>query len=264
MAFGEIVLQSQLLFLIFVRVFAMLQASPMLGSDAVATFVRLGLAMATAVVVLPLVAEAGYPVPDTGLAYAGLMVGEALVGVIIGLYLNVIFAALQTAGQFFSFQMGFGASQVLDPLAQVQLPLMGQLFNIVAMLVFVTTAGFQRLFFFGVYRSFQALSVPNFALVGEDVARMFMRGLSGLFQQALIIALPIVGTLLIVNLTLGLMSKAAPQMNLLMLGFPMAITVAFLMLIIVIPTIMPVFAALVESAFDTLMALFYEIGARGT
>ncbi len=73
--------------------------------------------------------------------YVLVVAGEVLIGLTLGFLLSMIFAVFQTAGQFFSLQMGFGASEVFDPLAQVELPLMGELLNLVALLVFISRLG---------------------------------------------------------------------------------------------------------------------------
>lgn len=201
-----------------------------------------------------------YPLPDTGLAYMLLVVGEAIVGIIMGLYLVIIFSAFQTAGQFFSLQMGFGASQVFDPLAMIELPLMGQFFNQVAMLVFVIVGGFQKTFQIGVYRSFHAMRAVDLVGIQEDLATFLLSGLVRLFAQAFVIALPVVGTLFLVSITMGLLAKAAPQMNLLMLGFPINIGVAFLMIFLALPLIVHAFSAVIDEAYNYLASMLTTIG----
>lgn len=80
------------------------------------------------------------------LYYILLLAGEAMIGVIMGFFVSLIFAAFSTAGQFFAFQMGFSAASAYDALSQVENPLMGQFLNFAAMLVFMQTQWFQRLF----------------------------------------------------------------------------------------------------------------------
>jgi len=67
------------------------------------------------------------------MAYALLLVGEAMIGLVMGFFLSIVYSAFTTAGQFFSLQIGFGASETYDPLAEVELPLMGQFLNLIAM-----------------------------------------------------------------------------------------------------------------------------------
>lgn len=249
MILNQVVMNIQVVFLIFARVFAVAQVAPLLSSQSIPRIARVALCLMVSVLLLGWVE---YPLPDSGLAYMLLVVGESMVGIIMGLYLVIIFSAFQTSGQFFSLQMGFGASQVFDPLAMIELPLMGQFFNHVAMLVFVAVGGFQKIFQIGIYRSFQAMRAVDLVGVQEDLASFLLSGLVRLFAQALVIALPVVGTLFLMSITMGLLAKAAPQMNLLMLGFPINIGVAFLMIFLAFPLIVHAFAAVIEGAFSNL------------
>lgn len=256
MSLYDIAENAQLLFLLFTRVFLMLRTAPLVSGQGVPGIARIGLAFMAAWVVFPWIQEAGYPIPDTGLSYMLLVVGEGLVGMIMGMFITLVFTTFQTAGQFFSLQMGFGASQVFDPMSQVEIPLVGQFFNLVAMFVFITTEGFNRLFLTGVLRSFKAIRAVDVLQANEELAGLMIFGLSSLFEQALIISLPILGTLVIVNISLGLMAKAAPQMNLLMLGFPAAILIAFLVMFLALPLIIGAFDRILQGGFEVLHDLF--------
>jgi flagellar biosynthetic protein FliR len=252
---GTLVANAQLFFLVFVRIFALVQIAPLLSSRAIPQLAKIGLAFFTSFVVFGTVAQSGYPIPDTGLAYGLLIVGEAMVGIIIGFFLVLIFATFQLAGQVFSLQMGFGASQVFDPMAQVQIPVMGQFLNLVALFVFVSTQGLQRVFLIGVQRSFEHVRAVDFAAMREDIALQILERLSLLFQQAIIIAFPILGTLFLVYVGIGLIGKAAPQMNLLILGFPIAILVAFVMIFLAFPFLVEAFDRVIDEAFEVIARL---------
>ncbi len=256
MQFDGAVMSVQLFFLLFVRVFAMQQFAPLLSSGSIPGVAKIALALLSASLVLPMVQASGYAIPESGIEYALLAVGEALIGIIMGFMLAIVYAAFQTAGQFFSLQMGFGASQVFDPLAQIEIPLLGQFLNIVAMLVFVFTAGFQKIFLSGVYLSFRSVRAIDLVLLREDILVAMLRSLSGLFESALLVSFPILGTLLLVQVVMGLLAKAAPQMNLLMLGFPISITVSFVMLLISIPFLMASFDRIIDIGFQQLIDFF--------
>lgn len=255
MGFEQIIEHAQVYLLIFVRVFAVLRISPLISSAAVPGIARIGLALFTSVAVFPWVLEAGYPIPDEGLNYALLLAGEALVGIILGFFLVIVYSAFLVAGQFFSLQMGFGASQVFDPLALVEIPMMGQFLNVIAMFVFISTNGLQKIFLSGVLRSFQTVRAVDLVASKDAVLPALFRGISTLFEQALVISFPILGTLLVVFVTMGLLAKAAPQMNLLMFGFPVSISVAFFMLFLTLPFIMEAFTRIIDGAFEGIMHL---------
>lgn len=258
---GEIANNAAVFFLIFARVLALILVAPLLNSAGVPYVAKIALAGLSAFLVYPWIGDA-YPIPPTGLAYAFLVLGEVLVGIITGFILVLAYAAFQVAGQFFSLQMGFGASQVFDPMAQIQIPIMGQFLNLVAMFVFLTVSGFQKLFLTGVVHSFQAFRAVDLVIYREDLLQVLLRGLSGLFEHAMVIAFPILGTLFLVSLTMGLFAKAAPQMNLLMLGFPLAIGVAFLIIFLAMPFLVEVFSKIVDRSFESVYRLFGVVGGE--
>lgn len=250
---GTLIANAELFLLVLVRVFGLLSVAPLMSSRSIPGVARVGLALFTAVAVYPWVLEGGYPIPDNAVFYVFLLIGELLIGIILGFVLTVIYAGFLLAGQYFSFQMGFGASQVFDPMAQVQIPLMGQFINLVAMLVFLISGGFQKLFLGGVMRSFQVMRAADIASQTENIATMMTRSFGSLFQEALVISFPILGTLLIISVSLGLLAKAAPQMNLLMLGFPVKIGMAFLVLMLTMPLLIEAMGRVIDGSFQQIM-----------
>lgn len=238
--------------LIAVRVLAMIEVAPLLSSQGVPQVAKVGLAGFAAALVFPAVKAAGYAIPADGMAYALLILGEAMIGLVMGFFLSIVYAAFTTAGQFFSLQIGFGASETFDPLAEVELPLMGQFLNLIAMFIFVSTSGFQKLFLIGVQGSFKAMRAIDLVTRRDDLIRFLMKSTGALFQQALILAMPVLGTLFIVTVAMGLLSKAAPQMNLLTEGFSITLAVTFFIMLSAMPFMMEAFSHLIEASFDDL------------
>jgi flagellar biosynthetic protein FliR len=249
---NELLADADLFFIIAVRVLAMIETAPLLSGDGVPQVAKVGLAGFAASAVFPWVKEAGYIMPSNAGSYVAIVLGEAMIGIIIGFFLTMIFNAFTTAGQFFSLQMGFGASTTYDPLAQVEIPVVGQFLNLVAMFVFVTTSGFQRLFLIGVKGSFQALRAVDLLSRRADFMGYVAGSLGSLFQNALLLAFPIFGTLLLISVTTGLLSKAAPQINLLTEGFPISILVAFLLMTSAMPFMIEAFSSLVDIGFQSI------------
>lgn len=244
-----------LFLLVAVRVLALVEVAPLLSSDAVPQVAKVGLAGLAAATVFPSVKAAGYPVPDDGTLFALLLVGEAMIGVIMGFFLSALYAAFATAGQFFSLQIGFGAMETFDPLAQVELPVMGQFLNLVAMFTFLVVDGFQKLFLVGVQGSFAALRAVDLVTRREDIVFFLSRSVGELFRQSLILSMPVLGTLFIITVALGLLSKAAPQMNLLSEGFPITLTATYLIMIASMPFMIEAFGRIVGGGFEGLAVL---------
>lgn len=241
------------------RIVAMVQVAPLLSSSAIPQLAKIGLSLFVAIAAFPFVMERGYEIPENLAQYFLLVVGEALIGILIGFLLVLIFSTFQMAGQFFSLQMGFGASQVFDPMAQIQIPLMGQFLNIVAMLVFLSMGGFHKFFLVGVFRSFEAIRAVDLVTNRDAVFQLLVGSLGRLFQSALTVAFPILGTLFLVSVSMGLMAKAAPQMNILMMGFPVAIGVGFLIMFISMPYLMEAFAHLIDQTFERILGLYAQL-----
>ena len=263
MTLDLIVGEAQIFLLIFTRVLVFIEIAPLLNSSAIPQIGKIGLAFFVSTAVLPGVVQGGaYIVPEVGLQYVFLMIGEGLIGVIMGFFITIIMAVFQLAGQFFSTQMGFASSQVYDPLAQIQIPLMGQFLNLTAMLIFLSVKGFQKLFLGGVYNSFRVVTVSQVIEGRNEIIPMLISRMSGLFGQALIIALPVMGVLLLMQITMGLLAKAAPQMNLLMLSFPMNIFMAFLVLVAVMPMMIEVFEQIIDNGFTGLTDLMRAMSGR--
>lgn len=259
---SDLVAQAPAFVLVAARVLAIIMTTPLLSTQAVPRVAKVALAGFIAALVLPQAYTEGWKVPPFSLQFALLLAGEAMLGVITGFFVSMVFSTFSSAGQFFSYQMGFGASEVYDALAQIENPLLGQFLNLIAMLVFLQINGFQTLFIGGILRSFQALNC--FALVNVQgvFVEFFLKGLSTLFLNALVIALPVMGTLFLVNVAMGLLSKAAPQMNLLSEGFPITILVTFFLLAVALPVMVNLFTQIMDEGFRSFEQLLAAAGAR--
>lgn len=252
-----------------VRCFALLMTLPLFSMRNVPTVARLALALYMSYIVLPQVDYSSYGAAmDAGalftMRFLMLLAGEALLGIITGFFVSIIFSAFSTAGQFFAFQMGFSASEVYDALSQVENPLMGQYLNLIAMLVFMQTRWFQKLFLGALVSSFKTLSAFSIVRDMQDgvLVRTMMRSLSELFASSLVIALPIMGTLMLITVSVGILSKAAPQMNLLSEGFPVMILTAFFVLTALMPSMTDAFTRGFEAGFSRLEQLLLELGGK--
>lgn len=260
---GTLAANFGLFLVVFARVIALIEVAPLLSSDAIPQVAKLGLAMFVSTSVLPWVAAQGYAIPAAFPQYFLLVTGEVMIGIILGFFLNVIFAVFQSAGQFFSVQMGFGASEVFDPLAQEEVPLMGQFLNVVGMFTFLVIGGTQKLLLAGVYHSFRSLRAVDLAAGRTALFPLLARSLGELFVNALTISFPILGTLLLVSVGMGLLAKAAPQMNLLIMGFPISIAVALIVLALAMPLLVEAFSRLLDGGFEAIGGMLAALRGAG-
>lgn len=260
----SILLKAPVYLLVFVRCFALIMTLPMFSMRAASRIAKVAIAGYMAFFIFgsldtsiysPYIGNEG----SSSMIYFLLLVGEGLIGIIMGFFISIIFAAFSAAGQFLAFQMGLSAASSYDALSQVENPLMGQFFNLVAMLVFMQTHWFQKLFLGGLVTSFSSMSALSIATANEKIARFMMSGLTSLFADALIIALPVMGTLFLITVCTGLLTKAAPQMNLLSEGFPIMILVAFTIIALAMPSIIDFFVRSFSQGFADLENLFTNI-----
>ena len=260
---SEMLNAAPLFLLLAVRALAMIETSPLLSAESNPQIARVALAGFAAYAVFPSSQAINVQGIDlSSLSFLLMLAGEAVIGIITGFFITMIFSAFSTAGQFFSLPMGFSAAEVMDPLSQTENPLMGQYLNLVAMMVFLSMNGFRELFLGGFWRSVQSINIASLAAGREAVTEMFLTGLSRLFLDAMVISLPLLGTLFLCSLSTGLISKAAPQVNILTEGFPIAITVAFMMILATMPFMVQAFSHVIDSGFETLQNLYIEIGQR--
>ena len=258
--FSFLLVKAPLFFLVSVRIFAMISTTPLLSTRAVPRIAKIALAGLVAFLVMPSAYGTLLDVPGFSAEYVLFAVGEALLGVLTGFFISIIFATFSTAGQFFSYQMGFGVSEVYDALAQIENPLMGQFLNFIAVLIFLQIKGFQTLFLGGVLRSFQSINCFLFIERQELLTSFLLTNLSSLFLNAMMIAMPVMGTLFLVHVSMGLLSKAAPQMNLLSEGFPITILLTFFLLTVSLPFMANFFIRIMENGFAAFESLLIRAG----
>ena len=245
--------------LIFGRVYAMLQITPIFSSGSFPRLARVLLSLFTALLLIPQVVAGGYVVPEQTMLFVGVLIGEILIGIAIGFIVMLTMAIFQLAGQLFSIPVGFGAAQAFDPLAQIEVPLLGQFYNLIAVFLFLAIDGLQRLFLIGIQRSFISLTAMDLIYVREPISTVIISRLSLLFTQAMIISIPIIGLLIFVYLIIGLIAKAAPQMNLLILGFPFSIGIAFFILLLSFPIVADAFRVVLFDIFSAINRFYIAI-----
>jgi len=184
---------------------------------------------------------------------------EAMIGILIGFLVTIIFAAYQLAARFFSFQMALGIAEVIDPFSEVGITMVGQLWTLVGLMVFIAING-PHMLIIATYDSYK--SVQLFKII-ESSKTMF-EGLTASFGAMFLIALklsfPILITLFILTVALGMLAKAAPQMNIFMLGFPIQIGVGFIVMIAVIGAIVLAMSNTITRSFDDLMRFLQALG----
>lgn len=235
----------------FVRIGACLMVAPGFSVGAVPARVRLMLALTLTALVAPLV-KLPVGVPVFSAASVLITFQQVVIGVALGLCLQLVFDAVDFAGQLIANTMGLSYAMTLDPVRGVQTPAVGQIYGIFVMLLFFALQGHLRLIE-ALADGFRTL--PLGADLGPQGLWQVVQWGSQLFSGALLIALPAITALLIANLALGMISRAAPSLNLISVGFPVTLIFGLLVLTIAVPTLNGSFQRLLQAGFAVLSSL---------
>ena len=236
----------------FLRIAGVVMVAPVFGARLVPIRIRLALAIGITIAVAPMVMPTEPP-PLTGNLVAGFIaVHEVLLGIAIGFTLQMIFDAVVIGGQTIAMSMGLGFAMMVDPQRGISVPVLSQFFVILGMLVFLALDGHLALLRMLV-DSYELVPVGRF--VGGDGIWALISWGTQMFAGAVRVAIPAVAALLTINIAFGVMSRAAPTLNLFAIGFPTAMLLGFLVLLLNVGSFPTVFSALLQSAFENVAAM---------
>jgi flagellar biosynthetic protein FliR len=201
------------------RIASMLMVMPVIGTQLVPMRVRLYLSLAICLVLAPNLPP--MPQVDAVSLQSMLLIGEqVLVGVMFGFVLQLYFHLFTVAGQIIAMQMGLGFASMVDPANGVSVPVLGQLLLMLVTLLFLAMNG-HLVVFEVLAESFVTLPVGEGLLL--DHYWTMAGKLTWVIAAGLLMALPVVAALLIINLAFGVMTRAAPQLNIFSIGFPLTL-----------------------------------------
>ena len=236
----------------FVRISALFMVAPVFGAQMVPVRIRVMLAFILSLLVAPLLPPAP-GVDPVSLAGVMLMAQQVLIGTAMGFMVHMVFQTLVIAGEAMANGMGLGFARMVDPANGVQVPVISQFFIIMATLLFVTLNGHLMLIDL-VVRSFHLLPIGEGGLSPAGF-RMVAAWGSQMFVGALLIALPAVTAMLVVNVSLGVITRAAPQLNIFAVGFPLMILLGFVFIMMSTPSVLNQFMSLMMDSFDTIILI---------
>lgn len=227
----------------FLRIGACLMVAPVYGARFIPARVRLVLAGAIALAIAPLLPPLPQVSPFSG---EGLVITlqQVLIGVAIGFVLQIVFDALAMGGQLLANTMGLSFAFNVDPLRGTGAPVVGQFYTLIATLTFLALNGHLAIVQMLV-EGFSSMPVGMQGLGPEGYWRLVGWG-TALFRGALMVALPGLTALLIVNLAFGVVSRAAPTLNLFAIGFPATLIGGLLIILAGLPAMQSGFTALMR------------------
>ncbi|QEW05470.1 flagellar biosynthetic protein FliR [Nitrincola iocasae] len=208
-------------------------AVPIIGTQMVPVRVRLGLALAVTFLLVPVLPE--MPLYDPLSLNTWLVIlHQILIGALMGFALQFLFQSFIAGAQLIAMQSGLGFASMTDPSTGVQVVVVAQMYSMMAILLFLAMNG-HLVMMEVMARSFFALPV-GMGGFDEGVLMRVVLSVSWLFAAALLMALPAITALLIINLAFGVMTKAAPQLNVFAIGFPFTMLMGLIMHWIYLPT----------------------------
>ncbi|WP_420103574.1 flagellar biosynthetic protein FliR [Bosea sp. (in: a-proteobacteria)] len=226
--------------LVFARVGTMVMLMPGIGERFIFSRARLSLAFFIALVILPM-ARPSLSVPQDLPALLTLLVGEVLIGLVIGVCARLVMAALQTAGTILAQAMGLGFAMTVDPTGGAQNPSIGNFLTMLG-ITLVLTSDLHHLAIAAVHESYRLLP-PGGTPAVDDVMTLAIRSAGQGFAIAVQIAAPFIVFGLLFNLGLGVLARMMPQLQVFFLAVPASIFGGMLILLAVLGVMMSVFIA---------------------
>ena len=254
----ELVPKISVLLLIFVRVSAFFVTIPLFSYKTIPSQLKIVLAFVLSWMMYYTFSIEAFTINGD---YLLLVLKEAIVGLVLGLVVYIVFSAVQIAGGFIDFQMGFAMANIVDPQTGAQSPLMGQFFNFLLLLVFLAING-HHLVLDGIFYSYQFMPIDQFFPKFGDAESIeyIMKLFVAVFAIAFQMSAPIIATLFLVTLALGITGKTVPQLNIFVVGFPIKIAVGFILLITMMGVMVEVMEKVIEMGIIGMRNLMIVLG----
>ncbi len=215
--------QFQIFLLVLIRVSIVLYFFPIFSSTMIPPLVKAGFALAVTIVILPAVTVDLSLFPDSIPVVVMMIVSELFIGLVLALSIRLFMAGVELAGQLVGFQMGFAIINVLDPQTGTQVSIMGQIGNLVLIVIFLALNGHHSLIM-GLVESFAVIDIGVITLKQEFLSHVIALA-ADMFVIAIKMGAPAIVALLFTSAGFGITAKFVPQMNILIAAFPVKIAV---------------------------------------
>ncbi|MGR9115083.1 MAG: flagellar biosynthetic protein FliR [Gammaproteobacteria bacterium] len=232
-----------------IRIGAMFVSAPLFTMNAVSVRVRVLLSVALTMVVMPLLPA----LPEVDMfSYQGFIVAlqQVLIGLTTGFIVQMVFAAVVFGGQGIAYSMGLGFASLVDPQNGQQVPVLSQFYVITSTLIFLGVDGHLMMIQM-LLDSFASLPIASDGLEPFDIWSIIAWS-SRVFAGGLLLALPVIASLLLVNVSFGVATRAAPQLNIFSVGFPVTLLLGMLLVWATLPNILDQFNGILVDAYELL------------
>lgn len=237
----------------FSRILALIATAPILGNPSIPVRVKLGLAIMITILVTPTVEKSLPSIdPATGIGLI-ILLQQLLIGIAIGFVMRVVFVAVEMAGELIGLQMGLGFAIFFDAQNSGQIDIVGRFLGVIASLAFLAMDG-HLLMIALISQSFSSLPVGIEGVTNATFTTLAQWG-EEVFKAGLQLSLPVLTALLITNLALGILTRAAPQLNIFAVGFPLTLSIGLLVLALSMPFYAPILEHFVQNGLNLMMGI---------
>lgn len=254
---GAILNSIDIFLLVLTRMSGLFIVAPIFGRKNLPVYFKVGLAFFMAVLLVN-TQKLGVTLSYNNLwQFSVLVIREILVGIIIGYVSFIIFTAIYVAGQLIDMQIGFGMVNVIDPISNIQVPITANLYYMICMLLFLVGNG-HHILIRALFDSFNTIPLGT-AVFGNALMGDILRIFGEIFSIGFRIAAPVVVTILVTDLALGIMSRAVPQLNVFVVGMPLKIIIGLLVMIITIPAFISIVQNLTSDASNEMLRFINDM-----
>ncbi|MDF2531831.1 MAG: flagellar biosynthetic protein FliR [Clostridia bacterium] len=242
----------ELFLLILVRISSLFVITPVFGGRNVPSYLKIAFAFFCSVILVTLLQDQSVDAVNI-YSYAALILKELAIGIILGYTSYLVFSALFLAGQIIDTQIGFGMVNVLDPMHDSQIPLTGNFIYIITLLFFLMMNG-HHVLLTALFKSYNVLPINSFAfnnVLYHNMLNIFFET----FALGFKISIPILAASLLAEISLGILAKTVPQMNVFVVGMPLKVGVGLVTLL----AMMPMFITTMDLTFDKMYSYIYLI-----
>ncbi len=243
------------LLLIFARIASFLFLMPIFSGVNVPTRIKIGFSFIIAVVIFSTGVTNGVEVSTTAVGYAFSLCKEIFTGILLGYIVFTFFTVFYFAGQMMDYSIGYSMVNVMDPVSQIQVPITGNLIYYVMAVLLIVSGGLNSilLVFFDSFNSIP-LGTTNF-MMDEGFVYFMIQLTSTYLELGIRIAAPLLGTILIVDIALGILVKASPQMNVFVVGLPIKLLVGLTLLVLICPYFLQVYNEVFNLMYESLSGI---------
>lgn len=234
-------------------------ALPMLSGSTVPPRIKVGLVLMLALALGPAIHLP--PIPPDAFALTAGLASELLIGFVLGMAVRLLFSALEVAGEIIGSQMGFSMAQLLDPMTSHSTPMVGQLFTVIASLVFLSLNA-HMMVVAAIVSSYE--SIPPFGAslspaIGEEVLHLSQH----VFLVAVQLAGPVLVAIALINILLAMLGRAVTQINIFVLSFPLTIAAGLLVMGLALPFMVSLLEREFIGLHETIEGLVRMLGHGG-